>query len=366
MAAPLETLALTLGNLGFEIEDPCDPSSILEVLADETAKMVERVEDAIDDLLGKSGGSVLAALSIIVAHMAKDVARDYVNGFVSDLMSKGFGAVLGAVAAALGSAARIEIIIQYYAVQHLMAELEKRKELGFILKNDVASVATVLLSIKNTIHGRRGDDPFKEITSSQYYIKRAGKIVSGEINRMKSQNGSFPRTSYLKTASTSLEEAIDSLSGNFFKEIKKRKDEIIPIFNKYGMNVSSVEILSPTLLKNDIQDRFFSVPSNIGDAEKESYIEEQNTAFTNFMSEVTPVLPKDLQTFLLESSISGVIDRLVELMPITAIKYTRDMLNLGSGSSNDFSNQIGSSIAGKKETEHAMNYMSDPSKKNTH
>jgi len=366
MAAPLETLALTLGNLGFEIDDPCDPSSILEVLADETAKMVERVEDAIDDLLGKSGGSVLAALSVIVAHMAKDAARDYVNGFVSDLMSKGYGAVFGAVAAALGSTVRIEIIIQYYAVQHLMAELEKRKELGFILKNDVASVAAVLLNIKNTIHGRQGDDPFKEITSSQLHIKRAGKIVSGEINRMKIQSGSFPRMYYLKTASTNIEAAINSLSGNFFTELKKRKDEVTPIFTKYGMDVSSVEVLSPTLLKNSIQDRFFNVPSNLSDSEKEGYIEEQNTAFTNFMSEVTPVLPKDLQTFLLENSISGVIDRLVELMPITAIKYTRDMLNLGSGPSNNFSNQIGSSLSGKKETEKAMNYMSDPSKNKTH
>jgi len=325
----ITTIRDTLAGLGIEISDVCDPEGISEGLKKIWDKWIKDVKRTLDNISFKITGNFFTTLASLLAQVFSEAAAAYSNIFFLEIIAGNIiNSLVSATVFVLAITPGAEIILQYYLVTNLKRDLERRRQLSWILYTQFDQLIGLFSSFYAMF---KFEDDFLSLNLKRALrnIRQAESIIGREVSK-NFYGGEPVKIEGLTTADFHLEAAIKNLTHHGLGVVY---DYILRINEEYGITAnvpSGLDITGLNIIGSDITEwkkyfqnlqpfiafNFFTYTSTPGTREYENEVKTKSARYNQFISAMMQVFPPILQRIILQATFKNASDVIFERMPI--------------------------------------------------
>jgi len=326
----LITVKDTLTGLGIDVSDVCDAESIVDAVNKLITQWWEDVQRSIDNITFDMVGNFLTTLALLLAQILAAAAASYTNLFLLEILAGNLiNSIVSALVFALALIPGAEIVLQYYLVQTLKRDLNRRNQLGWILDKQFTMLINLFDSFYN-LFKFEDDLMYADLKKALRNIRKAENIIGREAS--KNFYGGEPVTfNNLDAADNSIERAVNNLTHQNYDVVNAY---ITRINAEYGITANApsgfdipgwikyFDTIQPMVALN-----FFTYTSEPGTTEYENEAKLKSSRYRQFISAMMKVMPPILQRIILNATFKDASGIIFERIPVWAnnIKLLKDL-----------------------------------------
>lgn len=329
-ARDIITVKDILLSMGVEITDVCDTEQISEAVNKILKKWLDEVKRTIDNISFDLLGNFLSSVATLLAQIMNATAGAYTSLLMVDFLAgRIMNTILSGLTMIFASIPGAQIVFQYYLVSSLRRDLNRRIELGWILKNEISNLIQLLESFY-TLFKVDTNLMYTDIKKALLDVKKAEALIGKEIS--KNFYGKEPVSiNNIDTADNHLESAINHLTHKNYKIIYTH---LKSINGTYGINSEPPRDFDVTgwinyftAVRSDIISIFFTFNNAPGTPEYEREVESKQNLYRQYMNAIMKLMPPILQRLILNSLFKQSSNVIFERIPVWAnnVKIIKDL-----------------------------------------
>jgi len=326
----LITVKDTLTGLGIEVSDICDAESIVEAVNQMLKQWWDDVLRIVDNITFEMVGNFLTTLAALIAQILAAAAASFTNLFLLEILAGNLlNSIVSAVVFALALLPGAELVLQYYLVSTLKRDLNRRRELGWILDKQF----TMLIDLFDSFYSLfkfEDDLAYADLKRALRNIRQAESIIGREAS--KNFYGKEPVTfNNLEAADNYIDKAINNLTHqnydvvyNYIKRINQQYGITANVPKGFDVQgwIHYFDTLQPMISLN-----FFTYNAEPGTQDYENEAALKSQRYRQFIAAMMQIMPPILQRIVLNATFKDASNVIYERIPVWAnnIKLLKDI-----------------------------------------
>lgn len=322
-ASTITTVQDTLAGLGIEVSSVCDFESIQDAVEKLLEDWWEDVKRSVDSITFDMVGNFLTTLAGLLAQLISSAAASYTNLFLIEILAGNLlNSIVSAIAFAMALIPGAELVLQYYLVSTLKRDLDRRRELGRILYEQVNMLIELFSSFYD-LFKLEDDLMYSDLKKALNNIRKAERIIGKEASKnfyggdpvLIDGSGLVIADTYIDRAVRNLTHQNYSIVNNYIRSINAQYGITTDVPSGFDVQgwTNYFENMQPLVALN-----FFTYTSTPGTAEYENEVALKNARYAQFIAAMMKVMPPILQRIVLNATFKDASNILFERIPVWA------------------------------------------------